>query len=68
MERGLNHRYLRNYYEETIVKCPKTKKRYREDLGLTDTFTAFAILLAGILISFLCLATETYYYASNLRT
>jgi hypothetical protein len=69
MEKGLNHRYTKNYFEQTIVKCPKTKRRYSDDVGLRDVLTAFAILAVGTLLASIVLALEAYLNCrSNKRT
>lgn len=60
MERGLNGRHIRNYYEETIIKCSKTVTRYREDLGMSDVFSAFLILFGGFFIALVILYLEIF--------
>jgi hypothetical protein len=33
--------------KESTASCPKVSHPYREDLGIYDVFTAFAILISG---------------------
>jgi len=58
MERGLNHRYIKGYYDITLIKCPKEQKTYREDLGFSDVVMAFGILALGKVFAFICIICE----------
>jgi len=57
LERGLNFRYIKDYYRQTWIQCPDAGVS-QVNVQFSQVFSAFLLIPFGCTVGILCLSIE----------